>query len=168
MESKEETPEGGGWKIPLDPAPGPSAEGKELEWFLWIRGPGAAAVGLSPHFPWDDPPRSHPSRGSHRDALGSPGAFPWQFLSGWMGLCARGWELGRSWHRGGSSTSRGIPREARTPWNWEFPFSSQRSWIWMDSLPFFPFVALSGEPGVGICPSRPWEAALSLHYSPFP
>lgn len=100
MESKQETPEGGGWKIPLDPAPGLSAEGKELEWFPWIQGPGAAAVGLSPHFPWDDPPRSHPSRDSHRDAPGSPGAFPWQFLSGWMGFVC-------SWMGAGQELAQG-------------------------------------------------------------
>lgn len=124
-------------------------------------GPGAAVGGLSPHFPWDEPPRSHPSRGSHRDA---PGAFPWQFLSGWMGFVCSWMGAGQELAQGRIQHLQRDPKRGRDPWNWELPFSSQRSRIWMDPLPFFPFPGTLGEPGVGISPSRPWEAALSLHY----
>lgn len=39
----------------------------------------------------------------------------------------------------------------------------------LDACPsIFPFPGAFRYPGVGISPSRPWEAALPLQYSPFP
>lgn len=64
-------------------------------------------------------------------------------------LMIRSWQelaQGRIHHR------QRNPKEARTPWNWELPFSSHPSQLWMDPLPFSPFLALLGEPGVGISP----------------